>query len=438
LIDAFGYEPKTHVAGVCEVVRTEMITPHLRRITLYGAALTGLERYWRPELLIRLYFPPKGHNDPPEPFITPEGELEFKTTPETEVSPFSAFSEDPLVRAFTARRYRPETLELDIDFALHDVSGLAGDWAKGAKIGDRLGVVEFALPAGHRPAVAHKADVYLLFADEAAIPSAQTNIEAFASGAKVIVFFEVANKLEEQTIDTKADLTVTWLHNENANPGDNLLLQAIKGRDWPDGNVFAWACGEMKKVAELRRFFMERGLQKESFKCQAYWRRGKTEVQRMARMTELGLAAVEADPDAFQAVFEEIGMNIEDPSLFGGPDPVENVEQEVVETSPNQSVVTYDVWNISMKTPFGKQKATLYLNFNGNTFTGKMEANNGTGGISDGVMNDNKWKWTTTVKMPRAMTIEFSAEVDGSSMSGKAKIANLGLFGNVPFTGKRI
>jgi NADPH-dependent ferric siderophore reductase len=438
MIENFGYEPKTHMAGVCEVVCTVMITPHMRRITLHGSALTGLERYWRPEMLIRLYFPPKGHNNPPVPFLTSEGELEFKTTKESEVSPFSAFSEDPLVRAFTARRYRPETLELDIDFALHDVSGLAGDWAKGAKIGDRLGVVEFALPAGHRPATAHEADVYLLFADEAAIPSAQTNLEAFTSGTKVIAFFEVANKLEEQTIETKADLTVIWLYNENANPDHNLFLKALQAFDWPAGNVFAWACGEMKKVTEMHRFFIDKGLKRGNFKCQAYWRKEKTEVQRMARMTELGMAAVENDPDAFQTVFEEIGMNIEDPSLFGDPELVEAVTEEVAETSLSQSLTTYDKWSISMKTPFGKQKATLYISIDSNSFTGKMEAKNGIGGITDGVINGNKWTWTTTVKMPRSMTIEFSAEVDESSMSGKAKITKLGAFGNVPFTGERI
>jgi hypothetical protein len=42
------------------------------------------------------------------------------------------------------------------------------------------------------------------------------------------------------------------------------------------------------------------------------------------------------------------------------------------------------------------------------------------------------------VKMPRAMTIKFSAEVDGNSMSGMAKITNLGAFGKIPFTGKLI
>ena len=93
MIDTLGYEPKIHVAGVCEVVRVRVITPHMRRITLHGKALKGLESYWRPEMLIRLYFPPKESSNPPEPFLTPEGELEFKTTGETEVSPFSAFSE---------------------------------------------------------------------------------------------------------------------------------------------------------------------------------------------------------------------------------------------------------------------------------------------------------------------------------------------------------
>src|SRR5271155_969015 len=162
------YEAKIHVAGVCEVVRTAPLTPRMRRITFRGSALKGLERHWRPEMLIRLYFPPPGSATPPEPCLTPEGTLDFKSPPGTEVSPFSAFSEDPLVRAYTARHYRPDSLELDVDFVLHDETpGLASDWARAAKAGHRLGIVEFALPAGHRPATVRDADVYLLFADEA-------------------------------------------------------------------------------------------------------------------------------------------------------------------------------------------------------------------------------------------------------------------------------
>jgi NADPH-dependent ferric siderophore reductase len=68
-------------------------------------------------------------------------------------------------------------------------------------------MVEIALPSGHRPAIAYKADVFVFCADEGSLPAAQTNWEAFDSGAKVVAFFEVANKLEEQSIDTEADLT---------------------------------------------------------------------------------------------------------------------------------------------------------------------------------------------------------------------------------------
>jgi NADPH-dependent ferric siderophore reductase len=313
------YEAKIHVAGICAVLKTVALTAHMRRITLHGPALKGLERFWRPEMLIRLYFPPAGSRIPPEPFLSTEGTLDFKTPPGTEVSPFSAFSEDPLVRAYTARHYRPETLELDIDFVLHDETpGLASDWARRATIGDRLGVVEFALPAGHRPATVREADVYLLFADEAGLPAAQTNLEGFAPGKKVLAFLEVASRLEEQEIETAADATVTWLHREteNSRPG-SLLVRAARELAWPAGKVFVWACGEMKSVTEIRQFVRkERGLQKGSFKTQAYWRLGKTEVERMARMTELSIAAAETDPAAFQESFEEIGMNIEDPTLF--------------------------------------------------------------------------------------------------------------------------
>ena len=173
----------------------------------------------------------------------------------------------------------------------------------------------------------------MLCADESSLPSAQTDLEALESGTKAIAFFEVANKLEEQPIDTKADLTVTWLHRGDAEPGTSgLLLKAIRELQWPKGKVFVWACGEMKMVTEIRKFIIEeRGLQKGDFKCQAYWRRGKTEVERMARMTELSLSAAESNPDAFKESFENIGMDIVDPTLFGEPEKVEADQKEVPE-----------------------------------------------------------------------------------------------------------
>ncbi len=465
------YEPKYQVVGVCEVVRTAYLTPHMRRITFHGAALKDLDRYWRPEMLTRLYFPPKGHRNPAEPFLTPGGDLDFHTTSENEVSPFSAYSEDPLVRAYTARQFRSDTLELDIDFVLHEVPGLASDWARDTKVGDRLGIVIFALPSGHNPATAHAADVYLLFADEAALPSAQTNLEAFAPGTKVIAYFEVADEFEEQVINTRADLTATWLHRGEAKAGSSgLLTHAIRELTWPEGRVFVWACGEMKTVAEIRRFLQEeRGLKKGDYKCQAYWRLGKTEVERMARMTDLAMAAAEINPAAFQESFEEIGMNIEDPTLFSEPaltgvgwnveaDPSilqESLKTRVNDEEPtllsqpclirdeasrsavddaNSSKTVDSVWVISIKSPLGAQVVTLRFSTLGSRFTGTMESKLGSGVISNGIAVGNTLTWTSTIDRPRHAKLEFSANIDGDSISG---IAKMGTFVQTAFKGTR-
>src|SRR5690554_3149818 len=117
------YEATIHVAGVCAARRIEMLTPKMKRITFHGEALRGLERHWRPEMLVRLYFPPEGNGEPPEPYVDSDGVLQFRAAKGIEISPFSAVSEDPLVRAYTGRAYRPDSLELDIDFVLHDTPG---------------------------------------------------------------------------------------------------------------------------------------------------------------------------------------------------------------------------------------------------------------------------------------------------------------------------
>jgi NADPH-dependent ferric siderophore reductase len=312
---------KTHVAGVVEVARATQLTALMRRITFTGEALRGLDQHWRPEMLVRLYFPPIGRTEPPEPFIDEDGDVDFRSTsPDNEVSPFSAFSEDPLVRAFTGRRFDPTTLELDVDFVLHQAPGLASDWARAAAPGDRIGIVEFGLPPGHDPATARGAgsDVYVMFADEAALPALQTNLEALPEGTRVIAFVEIPDKQEEQPVITRAGLTLTWLHRDGVEPGTSgLLQQAARKLDRPTGKMFAWVCGEIKMATELRRIFKQDwGLERGSYKTQAYWRRGKTEVERMARMTEVSMEAASAGTASFEDTFEEIGMNVEDPTLF--------------------------------------------------------------------------------------------------------------------------
>jgi NADPH-dependent ferric siderophore reductase len=314
---------RTHIAGVVEVAGARQVTPLMRRVTLTGEALAGLDAHWRPEMLVRLYFPPAGSAEPPQPFLDDNGELDFRSTDErNRVSPFSAFAEDPLVRAFTGRRFDAASRALDVDFVLHPAPGLASDWARAAEPGDRIGIVEFGLPPGHDPATRRGAgsDVFVMFADEAALPALQTNLEVLDPGTRVLAFVEVADEHEEQEIATAGDVTITWLHRDGAEPGTSGLLQkAARELELPDGKVFAWVCGEIKMVTELRRIFKQDwGLERGSYKTQAYWRRGRTEVERMARMTEVTMEAAASGVADFMESFEEIGMNVEDPTLFEG------------------------------------------------------------------------------------------------------------------------
>ena len=91
-------------------------------------------------------------------------------------------------------------------------------------------------------------------------------------------------------------------------------------------------------------------------------------------------------------------------------------------------------WNIVMKTPIGEQKSTITLKTAGGALTGTMAGNGAETPLKDGTVDGNKASWKADITQPMAMTLEFSATVDGDSISGSTK---LGMFGNAPFTGSR-
>jgi NADPH-dependent ferric siderophore reductase len=67
------YEPRYHAASVCQVTRSELITPRVKRITLHDPTLEGLGGHWYPEMLLRLYFSPRVKATPQNP-ISPRQE----------------------------------------------------------------------------------------------------------------------------------------------------------------------------------------------------------------------------------------------------------------------------------------------------------------------------------------------------------------------------
>jgi hypothetical protein len=91
-------------------------------------------------------------------------------------------------------------------------------------------------------------------------------------------------------------------------------------------------------------------------------------------------------------------------------------------------------WTTTMNTPMGAQNGTMELKTDGGTLTGTLSGPQGSLDIEDGTVDGNSLAFKASVTSPMAMTLEFSATVDGDSISGDVK---LGAFGNATFTGTR-
>ena len=92
------------------------------------------------------------------------------------------------------------------------------------------------------------------------------------------------------------------------------------------------------------------------------------------------------------------------------------------------------VWETTVNSPMGQQKATLTLKSDGTSLSGTMAGNQGTLDLFDGSVDGDSAKWKANMTSPMPLTLEFDPKVDGDEISGNVK---LGAFGNASFNGKR-
>lgn len=91
-------------------------------------------------------------------------------------------------------------------------------------------------------------------------------------------------------------------------------------------------------------------------------------------------------------------------------------------------------WNTIMNTPMGAQNGTMEIATDGATLTGKLSGPQGDIDLTDGTVDGDSLTWKAAITTPMAMTLEFTATVDGDEISGNVK---LGTFGDATFTGTR-
>ena len=236
------------------------ITPKMRRIRLTGD-LTG--------------FASPGHADHIKAFFFPAG-VEPKVVPIGERGAEFAPGERPEMRDYTPRFWSVADGWIDLDFVLHG-DGPASSWAAQVAIGQTL------LIAGPRGSLVVPAayDWYLLAGDETALPALGRRIEELPAGAKIIAIIEVDNLAEEQTFETKANLSLTYLYRDGRPAGTtSLILDAIKSAAFPAGDAYAYIAGESSMSKSVKAHLIEtRGFNPEYVKAAGYWLHGTADAE---------------------------------------------------------------------------------------------------------------------------------------------------------------
>lgn len=221
------------------------LTPTLRRITLTGDDLAD--------------FSSPGADDHIKLFFTPLD------------------GSDLIGRDYTPRTFRPDVLELDLDFVLHE-RGIATTWARKANVGDEL------LIGGPRGStlVKYEFDEYLLVADDAALPALARRLEELPAGVKVITVVEVQSAAHQLPLSSAATLTLRWLHRGDAAPGTTTLLRdAVAEWKTPSGTAFVWVGAERKAALGIKENLLARGLDAETMRVTAYWTNDRAEPSQL-------------------------------------------------------------------------------------------------------------------------------------------------------------
>jgi NADPH-dependent ferric siderophore reductase len=227
------------------VERIELITPHLKRITIDGGCLPDF-RFGLPAQWLKVFVPTADDR---------------------------AFSG----RAYTVRRFDPLSRKLDLDFVLHGDNGPVSAWAGRAQVGDMFQISR-AHPRSGFPVHASTAH-YLLIGDETALPATGGILEALPSHARADIFVEVADADERQTFQTAAAVNVRWLHrrtSEGALSGS--LAKAAKTMGRPGENTSIWVAAESSVVKSIREHALSTwSVDRKHLHAAGYWKRGQAD-----------------------------------------------------------------------------------------------------------------------------------------------------------------
>lgn len=248
------------------VARTERVTPHMMRVTLGGDDLAryvfrGFDQWMR----LAIPVDESRFDNLPERFGI-GGYLRYLTLPR---------GTRPVIRNYTARAFRPEALELDIDFIVHGDEGVAAPWAVAAEPGAEIAFIDQG--CGWDPV---PAEALLIVADETGLPAAAGILRDLPRDAVGHALIELFDDADRQPLEAPPGVTVHWRTRAlGAEPG-SAVLPSLRSLELP-ASTYAFAVGESAVATGARRHLVgDRGLPKANVTFCGYWKRGRVAVTR--------------------------------------------------------------------------------------------------------------------------------------------------------------
>lgn len=248
------------------------ISPNLRRLCLTSPTLFDFP-FTCGGAHIKIMLPKAGQNSIVLPVKTEKG-------PRWE-NP----ADKPLLRTFSVRGFRPEKLELDIDFALHGETGPASAFAVNAQVGDKLGI---SSPGGPTPMYRNTAAVYMA-GDLTSLPAISAMLEVMPKTVKGYIGILVPQKEDIQDLMTPDNLTLQWIIGQPSEY-QQLVNNVIKHIE-ADSDIIRdndldatvehagfWFGGDEHFVKALRQYVRRHlDVPREHVYAIPYWRFGETE-----------------------------------------------------------------------------------------------------------------------------------------------------------------
>ncbi|MBB4930622.1 NADPH-dependent ferric siderophore reductase [Lipingzhangella halophila] len=240
----------------------------------------------RPADAFKLLLPPQG-----------QGSVDFPERGEDGIPYWPEGTRQPVLRAFTVRRFEPALLRVEFDVARHD--GLTLRWLANAAAGDVIGLAgmrrEFHAGTG--------VDHHVIIGDSSALPAVSAIVESLSPDVPASVYLAVDHDSDRALLPDRPHVTTFWVAGGSPVGHDSALERTVR-RNWQGrGRTQVWLAAEASVMRSLRRLVLdEHGVSRDDLHSAAYWKTGLDstqldDVQLRRYQEELATGADAADPD---------------------------------------------------------------------------------------------------------------------------------------------